>query len=262
MQGPENRVIFFVMDQHRDELLYSSVKGRNPFKDLRVREAFAYAIDAEALKSATMRGQSVPTGCFATGAVGCMAPELEKRPAPDAARSRRLLAEAGYADGFEVTLDCPNDRYVNDQAICVAVAAMLGRVGVKVRVDARPKTIFFQKIERFDSSLYMLGWGGGTTDAQAFLDPIVRRPDQRTQKGGYNYGRVGDEQLDALIDAAGSEMDTAKRAELIGQAQRRVQAQYTVLPLHRQMITWAARRGVSPVVMPDNAVRANWIRME
>jgi len=262
VQGPENRVLFFVLDQFRDELLYASVKGRNPFKDVRVREAFFLAVDAEALKAGTMRGQSVPTGCVATSAVGCMAPELEKRGAPDPARARRLLAEAGYPEGFEVALDCPNDRYVNDQALCVATAAMLGRIGVKVRVEARPKTLFFQKIERFDTSFYLIGWGGGTTDAQALLDPIVHRPEQRTQKGGYNYGRVGDEQLDTWIDAAGSEMDTAKRAELIAQAQRRVMAQHTLLPLHRQMITWAARRHVTPVVMPDNAVRVHWVRME
>jgi len=139
---------------------------------------------------------------------------------------------------------------------------MLGRVGIKVRVDARPKTIFFQKIERLDTSFYLLGWGGGTTDAQGLLDPIVHRPDARTQKGGYNYGRVGDEQLDALIDAAGSEMNASRRSGLIAEAQRRVQAQHVVLPIHRQMITWASRRHVSPVVMPDNAVRAHWIRIE
>lgn len=261
-QAPENRVLFFVMDQHRDELLYASVKGRNPFKDVRVREAFALAIDAEALKASTMRGQSVPTACLATAAVGCLAPELEKRPPQDLARARRLLADAGYGDGFEVTLDCPNDRYVNDQAICVAAAAMLARVGVKVRVDARPKTLYFQKIERHDTSFYLLGWGGGTTDAQGLLDPIVHRPEQRTQKGGYNYGRVGEEALDALIDAAGTEMDVAKRAKLIADAQRRAQALHVVLPLHRQMITWASRRNVTPVVVPDNAVRVNWIRFD
>ena len=262
VQGPENRVLFFVMDQWRDELLHGSAGGRNPFKDARVREAFALAIDAEALRTSTMRGQSVTTACMATAAIGCLAPELERRPAADPARARRLLADAGFGEGFEVALDCPNDRYVNDQAICIAVAAMLGRVGVKVRVEARSKTIFFQKIERLDTSMYLLGWGGGTTDAQALLDPIVHRPDARTQKGGYNYGRVGDEQLDALIDAAGSEMNVARRAQLIAQAQRQTQARHYVLPIHRQMITWAARRNVTPVVMPDNAVRGQWIRME
>jgi peptide/nickel transport system substrate-binding protein len=262
LHGAENRVLFFVMDQFRDELLYASVKGRNPFKDPHVREAFANAIDAQALKTGTMRGQSITTACLATASLGCMAPELEQRPAADPARARRLLAEAGYAGGFDLTLDCPNDRYVNDQAICVAVAAMLGRVGIKVRVNAMPKTLFFQKIERRDTSMYLLGWGGGTTDAQGLLDPIVHRPEERTGKGGYNYGGVGDAELDRLIDSAGSDMNAERRAGLIAEAQRHVQRLHVVLPLHRQMITWAARRSVTPVVMPDNALRAQWVKME
>jgi peptide/nickel transport system substrate-binding protein len=262
VQGPENRVLFFVMDQFRDELLHASVKGRNPFKDVRVREAFALAIDAEALRVNTMRGQSITTACLATARIGCLAGELETRPAADPQRARRLLAEAGYAQGFELTLDCPNDRYVNDQAICLAVAAMLGRVGVKLRVDARPKSLFFQKIERGDTSMYLLGWGGGTTDAQGILDPIVHRPDARTAKGSYNYGKVGDEELDRLIDAAGSEMNVEKRSRLLAEAQRHAFRQHVVLPIHRQTITWAARRNVTPVVMPDNAVRAHWMQVD
>ncbi len=260
--GPENRILFFAMDQHRDELLYSSVKGRNPFKDARVREAFLLAIDAEAIKANTMRGQSVPTACLAPAAIGCLAPELEKRPAADSAKARALLAAAGYPEGFEVTLDCPNDRYVNDQAICLATAAMLGKVGVKVKVDARPKTIFFQKIERHDTSFYLLGWGGGTTDAQGTLDPIVHRPDPVTKKGEYNYGKSGDAELDRLLDMAGTDMNAERRARTIGEAQRRVMQQFYLLPLHRQMITWVGRANVEPVVMPDNAVRAHWMRID
>jgi peptide/nickel transport system substrate-binding protein len=250
------------MDQFRDELLYSNVKGRNPFKDVRVREALLLAIDAQAIRASTMRGQSVPTACLATAAIGCHATELEARPASDPARARRLLAEAGYADGFELTIDCPNDRYVNDQAICIAAAAMLGRIGVRVRVDARPKTLFFPKIERRDTSFYMLGWGGGTTDAQGLLDPIVHRQDARTKKGEYNYGRSGDAELDRLIDAAGSDMDPARRAGLLAEALRLLERQAYYLPLHRQSITWAAQPRVSLVVTPDNAPQLTKFRID
>ena len=260
--GPENRVLFFAMDQARDQLLHSSVKGRNPFKDVRVRQAFMLAIDAQAIKAQTMRGQSVPTACPATAGIGCLAPELENRPAADAARARALLAEAGYAQGFELTLDCPNDRYVNDQALCLAVAGMLGRVGIRVRVDARPKAIFFQKIERLDTSFYLLGWGGGTTDPQGLLDPIVHRYDTKTKKGEYNYGRGGSAELDALIDAAGTDMNAERRRETLARAQRLAIEQVQLLPLHRQMITWTARRNVTPVVMPDNGVRLHWMRVD
>jgi peptide/nickel transport system substrate-binding protein len=260
--GPENRVLFFAMDQGRDELLYSNVKGRNPFKDLRVRQALLYAIDAQTIQQQTMRGQSQPTACLASATIGCLAPELETRPAADPVRARALLAEAGYPQGFEVQLDCPNDRYVNDQAICVAAAAMLGRVGIKVRVDAKPKTIYFQKIERQDTSFYLLGWGGGTTDPQSLFDPVLHRFDATTKKGEYNYARSGSAEIDALIDAAAADMDASRRRDTLAKVQRLALQQLTVVPLHRQMITWASRRNVMPVVMPDNAVRANWVRID
>jgi peptide/nickel transport system substrate-binding protein len=260
--GVENRVLFFGMDQARDELLYASVKGRNPFKDRRVREALYRAIDAEAIRTKIMRGQSRPTACMAPAAAGCAAAELEHRPVADLPLARRLLAEAGYPDGFSVTLDCPNDRYVNDQAICVAVAAMLGRIGVRVKVDSRPKSLYFQKVDRRDTSFFLLGWGGGTIDAQSVLDPLIHSFDAKTQKGGDNHGGIADSEIDELIDAAGVEMESTRRNALLAAALRRLHDQVYVVPLHRQMLTWAARRGVTPVVMPDNGVRLHWVRIE
>jgi peptide/nickel transport system substrate-binding protein len=260
--GPERRVVFFGMDQFREELLYANVKGRNPFKDVRVREAFYRAIDADALRSGTMRGQSAPTACMTPDPTGCLATELEKREPPDAARARQLMAQAGYAKGFALTLDCPNDRYVNDQAICVAVAAMLGRIGVKVRVNTQPKTVYFKKIQHRDTSFYMFGWGGGTSDAQTVMDPILHSPDSRTEKGDDNHSRYQDPELDRLIDAAGVEMNVTRRAELIAEALRRTHRHFYYLPLHRQMLTWASRAHVHPVLMPDNEVRVHWIRVD
>jgi peptide/nickel transport system substrate-binding protein len=260
--GPENRVIFFGLDQHRAELLYSSVKRRNPFKDVRVREAFYRTIDVDALKSTIMRGQSMPTACMTTSAVGCLATELEVHPPADVARARKLMADAGYADGFDLILDCPNDRYVNDGPICVAVASMLAKIGVRVKVDARPKTLYFQKIQQRDTSFYMLGWGGSVTDAQTVMDPILHSPDDRSQKGGDNHARYNDAELDRMIDAAGVEMNSERRAHMIAEVLRRTHSQYYYLPIHRQMLTWASRTNVRPVVMPDNAVRLNWIEVD
>ncbi|HEU0200286.1 MAG TPA: ABC transporter substrate-binding protein [Burkholderiaceae bacterium] len=261
-RGLENRVIFFGFDQYRDELLYSNAKGRNPFKDVRVREAFYRAIDVETLKSTIMRGQSAPTGCMAVAKVGCLAPELETRAPADPERARKLLAQAGYPNGFALTLDCPNDRYVNDQPLCLAVAGMLGRIGIKVKVDARPKAIYFQKIDQKDTSFYMLGWGGGTTDAQSLMDPILHSLDEKSQKGTTNHGRYSDPELDRLIDAAGIDMDVERRGTLIAEAQRRAHSRFYYLPIHRQMLTWVSRAGVKPVVMPDNFVRLQWIQID
>ncbi len=135
IRGQENRIVFFGFDQHRDELLYSNVKGRNPFKDARVRQAVYHAIDIEAIRARTMRGSALPTGGITPSILGSH-PDAEKRLPFDQARARQLLTEAGFPAGFEVTLDCPNNRYVNDEEICIAVAAMLTRVGIATKVTA------------------------------------------------------------------------------------------------------------------------------
>ena len=138
LEGTENRIVFIGMDQARDELLYSSVKGKNPFKDKRVRQALYHAIDIEAIKKNTMRGLSQPSGAMLPSPL-TTTPEIEKRLPFDRERAKKLLAEAGYPNGFEVTLDCPNNRYVNDEKICQALAAMWAQIGVKVAVNAMPR---------------------------------------------------------------------------------------------------------------------------
>ena len=128
LQGPELRAIFLGMDQKRDELLYSNVKGKNPFKDIRVRKAFYQAIDIETIKSRVMRGAATPLGLMLPPQVNGFAPDLAKRMPYDAEAAKKLLTEAGYPSGFEVKMNCPNDRYVNDAEICQAVAANLAKM--------------------------------------------------------------------------------------------------------------------------------------
>ena len=265
--GPENRVIFLGFDQFRDELpnanLKPEIKGRNPLKDKRVRQAFWHAIDVMALKKSIMRDRSVPTGCMTTSSFGCAAaPELDAHPPPDLATARKLMAEAGYADGFDLTMDCPNDRYVNDQSICVALVSMLSRINVRLRIDARTKSLFFPKVQNHDTSFYLYGWGGGALDPQMTFDPVVHSLDAKSQKGGDNNGRLADAELDRLIDAAAIEMNTDKRKQLIGSALRRVREQAYYLPLHRQMLTWLSRANVKPVLMPSNQLFVNWVQID
>ena len=170
LQGPELRTIFLGMDQKRDELLFSSVKGKNPFKDKRVRQAFYQAIDIEAIKTRVMRGAATPTALMvAPGIKRLRSPSMNKRLPYDPEAAKKLLADAGYPNGFEVGMNCPNDRYVNDGEICQAVAAMLARIGVKVNLVAETKATYFPKILRRDTSFYLLGWTPGTYDAHNAL---------------------------------------------------------------------------------------------
>lgn len=261
LEGPENRVIFLAMDQERAELRYSSVKGANPLKDLRVRQALYQAIDIEAIRRQVMRGQSKPTGSMVP-APSAAFPELEPRLLPfDPAQARQRLSQAGYPGGFELALDCPNNRYVNDERICTAIAAMLAKVGVRLRVNAMPRAQFFQKVDQFDISMHLYGWGGGARDPGFTLGPVLHGP-AGGGKGDFNSGRFRDEALDRLIDAAEGELDPARRRELLLEAFRRVRANVYVIPLHRQMIPWAMRRNVTAVHRADNFLEALWARVE
>src|SRR3979411_2564120 len=175
LEGPELRTIFLGMDQTRDELLYSNVKGKNPFKDIRVREAFYKAVDIDLIKNRGMRGLSTPSALM-------VAPQLFElsgdftRPKLDPDGAKKLLTEAGYPDGFEVSMDCPNDRYVNDAAICQAIVGMLARIGVKIDLLAQPKALYFAKILKaggFQSSFYLLGWTPGTMDSHNVMFDLL-----------------------------------------------------------------------------------------
>jgi len=261
VRGQENRIVFFGFDQRRDELLYSNVKGRNPFKDARVRQAVYQAIDIEALRTRTMRGSALPTGGM-TPSIVPSSPEIEQRLPHDPAKAKQLLTDAGYPSGFEVTLDCPNNRYVNDEEICIAVAAMLTRVGIQTKVTAMPRATYFPKLEKHDTSFFMLGWGGAITDAQTTLSPVLRSPDEKTGNGSFNYGRYVNAKLDALIDAASVEMNADKRRQMIWDALKEHNAQVHHVPLHRQMIPWAMRSGVTVVHRPDNVLNMESVRLD
>lgn len=258
VQGPENRIVFIGMDQARDELLYSSVKGKNPFKDQRVRKALYQAIDIDTVKTKLMNGEAAPTGAVVPSPLGTSGiPEAEKRLPYDLEAAKKLMKEAGYADGFEVTLDCPNNRYINDERICQTLAAMWAKLNVKVRVNAMPKTIYFPKLDKLDTSLYMLGWGGSITDPETVFTPIYRNR-AGSGIGAYNYGNYKDDTLDALVASSSKEADPVKRKALIKQVLERQNEQVHYLPLHRQFIPWAMRTNVTVVHRPDNWPEMQW----
>lgn len=260
IEGAENRVVFIGMDQGRDELLYSNVKGRNPFKDVRVRKALYQAIDIETLKTKLMQGQAFPTGGMTPSPLGAYNDaEIEKRHPFDLAAARKDMADAGYADGFEVQLDCPNNRYINDEAICVALAGMWAQIKVKVRLVAQPRATYFPKLEKYDISMYMLGWGGSVTDAETTLTPVMRNNTGAKGVGFYNYGHSRNDKLDALAAQSSTEGDPGKREALVKAALREHKEQFTTLPLHRQVIPWAARANVNVVHRADNWLEVGWV---
>jgi len=251
MQGPELRTIFLGMDQKRDELLYSNVKGKNPFKDKRVRQAFYQAIDINGIQRTVMRGASKPMALMVGPGINGFDAAMNNRLPYDPDAARKLLADAGYPNGFEVALNCPNDRYVNDGAICQAVAANLARVGVKINLQAETKGTYFPKILRRDTSFYMLGWTPGTYDAHNALNALMRCVDDKGS-GQFNLGAYCNPKVDELTVQIQSETDKTKRDALIKEAFKLHSDDIGHLPLHQQALAWGVANNVELVQLADN----------
>ncbi|AVS72385.1 ABC transporter substrate-binding protein [Paracidovorax avenae] len=257
--GPELRTIFLGMDQKRDELLYSSVKGKNPFKDKRVRQAFYQAIDIEGIRKTVMRGASNPSALLVGPGVNGFQPDIKRLPY-DADAARKLLADAGYPNGFEVGMNCPNDRYVNDARICQAVAANLARIGVKVNLQAETKGTYFPKVLRRDTSFYMLGWMPATYDAHNAMNALMACVDDKGA-GQFNLGGYCNPKVDELTRQVQSETDKSRRDAMIRQAFEIHAADVGHIPLHQQALAWGVSRKVALVQMADNFMPFKWMSL-
>jgi peptide/nickel transport system substrate-binding protein len=261
LDGPEHRVIFIGMDQHNAELLYSNVKGKNPFKDLRVRRALNLAVDREAIRRVTMRGLSIPGGVMVAPGVQGYAKDIDAVPPFDIEAARKLLADAGYPNGFELTLDCPNNRYVNDEEICQAIVGMWARAGIRAKLNSMPFATYIGKVLKMDTSAYMLGWGVPTVDALNMLQSLVRTKTAGAD-GSLNQGRISDAKLDAIIDAIKTEMDPGKRQTLMREALVITRDQHYYVPLHYQLRPWAMKRNVSTVHRANDAPESRFARVD
>jgi peptide/nickel transport system substrate-binding protein len=261
LQGAELRTIFLGMDQKRDELLYSNVKGKNPFKDKRVRQAFYQAIDIDGIRRVVMRDAARPAALLVGPGINGFDPALDKRLPHDVQAAKKLLDEAGYPNGFEVGMNCPNDRYVNDARICQAVAANLARVGVKVSLSAETKGTYFPKVLRRDTSFYMLGWTPATYDAHNALNALVRCVDGEGG-GQFNLGAYCNPKVDELIGKIQSETDKSQRDALIRQAFRLHAEDIGHLPLHQQALAWGVAGNVDLVQFADNFMPFRYITLK
>jgi peptide/nickel transport system substrate-binding protein len=264
LTGPELRTIFLNLDSFRDELLYSSVKGKNPFKDMRVRKAVYQAIDMEAIHNKVMRGMSVNSAILISPLLYARAGEFKRHPY-DVEAAKKLMTEAGYAQGFEVEMDCPNDRYVNDEAICQAVTQMLSRIDIKVKLNAMPKAKFFEKAgpsKKYDSSFNLLGWTPGSFDSWNVVENIIGCRDADGKGGLFNYGGYCNPKMPELNKKILVETDIAKRDEMIYEAFKLNHDEVGVIPLHQQSLAWGVSKKVKIVQRADNQILFYWATME
>jgi peptide/nickel transport system substrate-binding protein len=261
MTGPELRTIFLGMDQKRDELLYSSVKGKNPFKDKRVRQAFYQAIDVEGIKRTVMRGAANPTALMVGPGINGFDAGLNKRLPYDVEAAKKLLTEAGYPTGFELSMNCPNDRYVNDGEICQTVAANLSRIGVKINLQTETKGTYFPKVLRRDTSFYLLGWTPTTYDAHNMLNAVTRCVDDKGA-GQFNLGAYCNLKLDELTLKIQSEIDKGKRQGLMAEAFKIHTDDIGHIPLHQQALAWGVSKKVDLVQLADNFMFFKWMTVK
>lgn len=252
-EGLESRTIYLGLNSGAKELKYSDVKGRNPLANPRVREAFRLAIDREALKTSVMRGLSVPAGIITPPFVHGYDKAFDTWPKPDVARAKQLLADAGYPNGFGLTLHCSNNRYVNDEAICVAVAGFLARIGVKVTVAARPIAQHATAINQADTDFYLYGWAAPTFDSAYIFDYLVhtRGKDGRGSANAVGYSNPD---IDAKIVSLASQGDAKKRDATLRDIWATVQQEGFYIALHHQVLDYAMQRKLDIPVSPEDAI--------
>ena len=248
---------YLTFDQSRDELEGSDVKGRNPFKDLRVRRAVYHAINVDLIVQKVLRGQAVPTGAFLSSRVDGSPPELDKRLPFDPAKVRALLAEAGFPNGFSVPLDCVNVAW--REAVCQAASAMLTQVGIRTTLRSSPTNQFFPKLSQATTSFIEFGWNPNP-DAWASLNALFRSWD-KSGLGTFNAGRYSNPALDTLIDGLRVEPDLTRRRAMVGVALRLIGEDLPFIPLYRRTLNWAMNKKVRAVQWPNDTIELRWVQV-
>lgn len=262
VEGNEYRTIYIGLDQKSPDLKYSTLKGKNPFADLRVRQALQYAIDTQAIKKSVMRGSSLPTGTMIAPQVNGWTKDLAKPIAADPEKAKQLIKEAGYQPNeINFTLDCPNNRYINDEAICQAIVAMWAKIGVKASLNAMPRATYFPKVQSYDTSAYMFGWGVPTFDALYTLQSLVHSKGEGAD-GSFNFGNYENAQADELIDLIKVETDQQKRTDAIHKVLEIHASEVGHIPLHDQLIPWAMAKNVNVVHRADNRLTVQWVNID
>jgi len=255
-QAPQNRVIFFGMNMGADDIEADNVDGKNPLADVRVRKAMSMAINREAIRKVVMRDQSQPAGMIAPPFVNGWTAEMDAEAKTDIAQAKQLLTEAGYPDGFSIRLDCPNDRYVNDEAICQAAVGMLGQIGITVNLDAKPKAQHFPLITGGETDFYMLGWGVPTYDSEYVFNFLVHG--RESDIGSWNGTGYDNDELDAKIKSLASNTDLQARNEDIAEIWRVIQDEQLYIPIHHQVLNWGMADNVGIDVDPEDQPKVKY----
>jgi len=261
LEAPELRIVFLSVNQGPAEPYESNIKGKNPLKDVRVRKALYQAIDIESIQTKLMRGKSRNTGNFIAPEIRGYDASLDNRLSYDVNAAKKLLADAGYPEGFEIGFDCTNDRYVNDEKIGQAIVSMWARIGVKAKLMVQPGGTVLSKGLAGKSDIWMLGWATlPMMDAYSVLAQILSSP--REKLGVFNPGGYKNPKVDELIDKITVELDEPKRVKMISEAFKLAKEDIVMIPLHQQPLSWVVRDNVKVIPTADNMPRLWYARVD
>ncbi|MEM9782936.1 MAG: ABC transporter substrate-binding protein [Pseudomonadota bacterium] len=267
-QGVSNRVIYLHMDQFREDSPFVTAKDgspiTNPLMDVRVRKAISMAINRDAIVERVMEDVAIPAGQLLPEGFFGVSDNLSP-VAYDPQGAKALLAEAGYPDGFKMTIHGPNDRYINDAKIAEAVAQMLTRIGIDMSVETMPRSVYFGRASRGaegglpEFSFILVGWGAGSGEASSPLKSLIHTHDPDRGFGASNRGRHSNAEIDAKIAEALRTVDDAKRQDLLAEATEMAMENVAIIPTHFQVNTWGSRNGISYVPRTDEYTLATGV---
>ncbi|WP_282077492.1 ABC transporter substrate-binding protein [Epibacterium ulvae] len=260
LEDIEARVIMFGFANQADTLKYSADAGKpNPFKDARVRQAVNHAINVDAIVQTIMRGSAQPVSQLVSPAMRGYSESLAERPAYDLDKARALLAEAGYADGFSFGMKCPNNRYINDEAVCQAAVGMLAQIGLDVELETMPVSNYWPELRAQNFDMYMLGWSPGSFDAEHPIRFLVTTPNPEKKLGSWNFGAFSNDRVDELLPQIQSEIDDDKRQALLDESTKILQDEAGYVPMYVQALLWGARSNVDLTQRADNFFMLRWV---
>ena len=261
-QTNEFRTLFFGFDLASEALKYGDAGGKNPFRELAVRQAINQAIDADAIARTVMRGFATPTGqILAPGNIG-YDESLDRRAAHDPEAAKQLLTDAGYPDGFAVTLDCPNNRYINDEQICRSVTTMLSKIGIDVTLNLMPRAKYFPKLWERDTSMFLMGFNSPYFDGMYLLETMIMSRNDDAGEGIYNYALYSNPELDGKIADARATVDPGERGEKMKAIYRVLTEDVVYVPLHHQVLVYAMQKHVNAPIRPDKWLEIRWVSMD
>ncbi|MDX8354229.1 ABC transporter substrate-binding protein [Cognatiyoonia sp. IB215182] len=259
IQGIEARVIMLGFPHEAEALKFSSdVTDTNPFADPRVRQAVAHAVNVPAILQTIMRGNAEEVAQLVSPAMQGFSEAQAARPPFDPDLARSLLAEAGYPDGFSFGLKCPNDRYLNDEAVCQAVTGMLAQVGLRATLDAMPVQNYWPELRADNYDMYLLGWSPGTFDAEHPIRFLASTPNEEKRLGSWNFGGYSNARVDELLPMIQSELDDGIRQGMLDEVAQILQDEMAYVPLYVQPLVWGTRSNIALTQRPDNFFLLRW----